>query len=82
MVRNKPRVRIYTTPACPPCLAAKTFLQKNGVEFVEISVASDREALIEMIEKSGQMSVPVLDIDGKIIFGFDRDAIKRALQMT
>jgi glutaredoxin-like YruB-family protein len=72
---------IYTTPACPSCVAAKTFLQKNRVEFVEINVASDRAAAIEMIEKSGQMSVPVLDIDGKIIVGFDRDAIKRALKL-
>jgi glutaredoxin-like YruB-family protein len=81
MARNKPRVVIYTTPACPSCVAAKTFLQKNRVEFVEINVASDRAAAIEMIEKSGQMSVPVLDIDGKIIVGFDRDAIKRALKL-
>jgi glutaredoxin-like YruB-family protein len=81
MVRNKPRVVIYTTPACPSCMAAKTFLQKNGIEFVEINVASDKGAAIKMIEKTGQMSVPVLDINGKIIVGFDRDAIKRALKL-
>jgi len=58
---------------------AKNYLKKLGVEFEEVNVAEDREAAIEMIEKSGQMGVPVIDIDGQIIVGFDREAINRAL---
>lgn len=72
-------VIIYTTPTCPYCTLAKAFLKDNGVDFIEKNVAVDRRAADEMIEKSGQMGVPVIDIDGEIIVGFDRDAIKRAL---
>ncbi len=78
---EKPAVKIYTTPTCPHCSMAKTFLRENGVEFVEINVAGDRAAAMEMIQRSGQMSVPVLDINGEIIVGFDRDAIKKALKL-
>ena len=81
MVQSKPNVIIYTTPTCPFCAMAKKFLQENGIEYSEKNVASDKEAAIEMIEKSGQMGVPVLDIDGEIIVGFDRDAIKKALKL-
>lgn len=72
-------VVIYTTPTCPYCALAKAFLRDHGVSFVEKNVAADRRAADEMIEKSGQMGVPVIDIDGEIIVGFDREAIKRAL---
>lgn len=75
----KPKVKIYTTPTCPYCMMAKNYLKRLGVEFEEVNVAENREAAIEMIEKSGQMGVPVIDIDGKIIVGFDREAIDRAL---
>lgn len=78
---ERPRVKIYTTPTCPYCAMAKAFLKENGIEFIEVDVASDRAAAIEMIEKSGQMSVPVLDIGGQIIVGFDREAIKKALKL-
>jgi glutaredoxin-like YruB-family protein len=78
---ERPKVTIYTTPTCPYCVMTKMFLKEHGVSFVEKNVAIDRAAADEMIKKSGQMGVPVLDIDGEIIVGFDRDAIKKALNL-
>ena len=60
---------------------AKEFLKENKIEYKEIDVSKDSKAAEEMIEKSGQMGVPVVDIDGQIIIGFDRDAIKKALNI-
>lgn len=74
-------VTVYSTPTCPFCTMAKDFLKENDIEFEEIDVSSDRERAKEMIEKSGQMGVPVIDINGKIIVGFDREAIKKALKI-
>lgn len=71
---------IYTTPTCPYCTLAKKFLEKLGVEVEEIDVSRNREKLIEMIVKSGQMGVPVIEINGEIIVGFDVERIKKALQ--
>ena len=82
MVENQPTVIIYTTPTCPYCTMAKMFLKEHGVSFVEKNVAQDRAAANEMIEKSGQMSVPTIDINGEIIVGFDRDAIKKVLKLS
>jgi glutaredoxin-like YruB-family protein len=59
---------------------AKEYLTKKGVAFKDVNVQEDDVAAAEMIRKSGQMGVPVLDIDGKIIVGFDRNAIDEALQ--
>ncbi|MEM3421789.1 MAG: Uxx-star family glutaredoxin-like (seleno)protein [Candidatus Hadarchaeum sp.] len=78
---SKPAVVIYTTPTCPFCKMAKDFLRQNNVSYTEINVAEDQNAAMEMIKKAGQMGVPVLDIDGEIIVGFDREAIKRALNL-
>lgn len=72
-------VKIYSTPTCPYCEMAKTFFKKNNIEFEEIDVSKDQKAAQEMIEKSGQMGVPVIDIDGKIIVGFNPQEIKKAL---
>ncbi|MFH1821464.1 MAG: glutaredoxin domain-containing protein [Methanobacteriota archaeon] len=81
MEEKKAVVKVYTTPTCPYCTMVKSFLRENNVEFVEKNVASDRAAATEMVEKSGQMGVPVLDINGAIIVGFNRDAIKDALKL-
>jgi len=58
---------------------AKEFLKKNNIQFENIDVGINRQASQEMMDKSGQMGVPVLDIDGEIIVGFDKDAISKAL---
>ena len=75
------QVSIYTTPTCSYCRAAKEFFKENNIAFTEHNVATDAEKRKEMIEKSGQMGVPVLDVNGTIIVGFDKDAIKKALKM-
>lgn len=72
-------VIVYSTPTCPYCHLAKQFLKENNVSFQEFNVAEDRAKAQEMIQKSGQTGVPVLDLNGKIIVGFDKQAIKQAL---
>jgi glutaredoxin-like YruB-family protein len=75
------KVIVYGTPMCPWCDRVKEFLKEHKIEFKYIDVSQDRKAAKEMIEKSGQMGVPVIDIDGKIIIGFDQEAIKRELKI-
>lgn len=72
-------VKVYSTPSCPWCIRLKQFLSENNVAFENIDVSSDQAAGEEMMRKSGQMGVPVLDIDGQIIVGFDRGRIKDIL---
>lgn len=79
--KGQAKVKIYTTPTCPYCAMAKDFLRKHEVAFEEINVADDREGAIEMISKSGQMGVPVLDIGGTVIVGFNKEAVKKALKI-
>lgn len=78
-MENTPKVTIYTTPTCVYCKLAKDFFQKNKVEYREKNVLTDLPARNEMIQKSGQLGVPVIDIDGKIIVGFDQPAVQKAL---
>ena len=73
------RIKIYTTPFCPYCELAKDLLNQQGIEFEEVNVQENHAAAREMIQKSGQTGVPVLDIGGKIIIGFDREKILKAL---
>jgi len=74
-------VTIYSTPSCSYCFAAKDFFKEHKIKYKEIDVSKDEKALDKMIDKSGQIGVPVIDIDGTIIIGFDRDAIKKALKI-
>jgi glutaredoxin-like YruB-family protein len=74
------KIKIYTTQTCPYCLLAKKYFQENNLEFEEIDVSNDSEAATEMIEKSGQTGVPVIEIEDKIIVGFNLTAIKKALK--
>ncbi|MBD3271909.1 MAG: NrdH-redoxin [Elusimicrobia bacterium] len=73
-------VKVYSTPTCPYCNRAKEFLNDNKIQFESFDVSSDQSKAEEMVEKSGQMGVPVLDIEGKIIVGFDKQAIQDALK--
>lgn len=72
-------VKIYSTPTCAYCKLAKEFFQQNGVVYQEVNVIADQAALKEMVEKSKQMGVPVIDIDGQIIVGFDKERLSAAL---
>lgn len=72
-------VKIYSTSTCPYCAMAKDFLKRSNIAYEELDVGVDHEAVKEMMDKSGQMGVPVLDIDGQIIVGFDKEAITKAL---
>lgn len=73
-------VKIYTTTHCPYCQMAKDFFKKNSVKYTEINVEEDEAAAEEMIEKSGQMGVPVIEINNEIIVGFNKPAIEKALK--
>jgi glutaredoxin-like YruB-family protein len=72
-------VKIYSTSTCPWCIRAKQFLKENNINFEDIDVSSDQAAAEEMIQKSAQMGVPVVDVEGEIIVGFDKEKIKAAL---
>jgi len=73
------KIIIYSTPTCVYCKMAKEFFAQNGVAYEERDVAADEAARNEMFEKSHQMGVPVIDIDGKIIVGFEKKTIEEAL---
>lgn len=75
------KVLVYSTPSCPFCIRAKQFLKENNIEFEDFDVGAEEEKAQEMIKKSGQMGVPVLDIEGRIIVGFDKEKIKEALEI-
>jgi len=72
-------VIVYSTPTCPWCIRAKQFLKENNIEFENFDVSANPIAADEMKTKTGQMGVPVLDIGGEIIVGFDKERIKLAL---
>lgn len=74
-------VIVYTTPTCPWCIRVKDYLNWKEVRFKEIDVSSDSESAREMIRKSGQRGVPVVEINGNIIVGFDQAEIDRLLDL-
>jgi len=78
MIMSK-TVRVYSTPTCPWCIRTKQFLNDNNIVFENIDVSTNQVAAQEVVQKSGQMGVPVLDINGEIIVGFDKEKIKTAL---
>ena len=72
-------LKVYSTPTCPWCIRVKQFLKDNSILFDDYDVGVDRAKADEMVAKSGQMGVPVIDIEGEIIVGFDKERIKAAL---
>jgi glutaredoxin 3 len=65
-------VSVYSTPTCPYCHQVKEYLKVKGIEFTDLNVATDQEARKNMVQKSGQLGVPVIEIDGNIVVGFNR----------
>jgi glutaredoxin-like YruB-family protein len=72
-------VKLFVTPVCPYCFTLKEFLKEHNIEFEEIDVTQDEKAREEMIKKSGQMGAPVVEIDGQIVVGFDKEKISKLL---
>ncbi len=77
--KHHPRVILFTTPTCTYCRAAKRYLRERGVRFRDVDVSRDPAAARDMVRRSGQQGVPVLDIGGRIVVGFDRPKIDRLL---
>ena len=75
-------VRVFSTPSCPFCVALKNYLKEHNIEFEDIDVSEDKAAQSEMIDKSGQMGVPVVEIGGEIVVGFDQGKINKLLKIT
>lgn len=75
------KIIIYSTPTCPYCKKAKAYLQGKGIGYTDFDVSQNETAQKEMMEKSGTMSVPVIDIGGRVIVGFDKDKIDEALSV-
>lgn len=75
------KVKIYTTSTCPWCVKTKEFLKAHNVKYEEVNVGVDEKARNEMFEKSGQFGVPVTNVNGTIIVGYDKEALKKALSL-
>jgi len=75
-------VKVFSTPTCIYCQTLKAFLKEKNIAFEDIDVSRDEVALKEMVDRSGQMGVPVIDIDGQIVVGFDRNKIVELLKIT
>lgn len=75
------KVTIYSTPTCPYCNQLKDYLKESSIEYTNVDVSVDQEKAKEMIEKSSQMGVPVTNIDGQIVVGFDKKKIAELLKI-
>lgn len=73
-------VKVYSTPVCPYCIRAKSYLEEKKINFQNIDVSTDSQGLEEMVKLSGQMGVPVIVVDGRVIVGFDRDKLEELLR--
>ncbi|MGC8651191.1 MAG: glutaredoxin domain-containing protein [Minisyncoccia bacterium] len=76
------QVKVYSTPSCPWCQATKNFLKANNIPFEDIDVSQDEKAAMEMVMKSGQMGVPVIDIDNQIVIGFNKPVLEELLGLN
>jgi glutaredoxin 3 len=75
------KILIYSTPTCTYCIILKKYLEEKNISYEEVDVSQNEEVQKEMIEKTNQMGVPVVDIDGEIIIGFDKEKIDKILNL-
>ena len=76
----KKKIKVYGVPTCPFCKRARKFFKDKGFDFEDLDVSVNHDLAKEMIKKSGQMSVPVIEVDGEIIIGFDKEKIETLLR--
>jgi len=74
-------IKIYSTPSCVYCRGLKEYLKSKGFDYNEVDVSVDQKELEEMVEISGQMGVPVIDIDGNVVIGFDKERVDEILEI-
>lgn len=74
-------ITVYSTPTCPFCKKVKVYLEEHKLSFSDVDVMNDQGKAAEMIQKSGQMGVPVIDIDGEIVVGFDQKKLDTLLEI-
>ena len=77
--KKQPQVTIFSTPTCPHCKHAKSYLRKNNITFKDIDVSRDRSAARDMMRRSGRQGVPQIDIGGQLVVGFNRRKIDQLL---
>jgi glutaredoxin 3 len=78
-MKKDKKIKVYSTPSCIYCKMAKEFFREKGIKFEDIDVSADQQKAEEMVKKSGQMGVPVMDIEGVIIVGFDQEKIEELI---
>ena len=78
-VKVQPKVVVFSTPTCSYCNMAKSYFREKGIKFTDIDVSRDQAAARDMVRRSGQMGVPVIDIGGKIVVGFNRPQVNALL---
>lgn len=81
VIRSQIMIKVYSTPTCAYCVTLKKFLKEKNVEFKDIDVSADEKSLQEMVDCSGQMGVPVVDVNGQIVVGFNRNKIMELLNI-
>lgn len=79
--KKKNRVIVFSTPTCSYCNMAKQYFRRNKIRFKDVDVSRDEAAARDLVRRSGQMGVPVIDINGKLIVGFDKPQINRLLDI-
>jgi glutaredoxin 3 len=79
--KKKNRVIVFSTPTCSYCNMAKQYFRRNKIRFKDVDVSRDEAAARDLVRRTGQMGVPVIDINGKLIVGFDKPQINRLLDI-
>lgn len=76
------KLRVYSAPSCPYCVSLKLFLKEHNIDFEEVDISKDEKAAQEIITKTNQMGVPVLEINGQFVIGFDKERISKLLDIN